>query len=138
MEQDLLEDNQAIAEINIIPFVDIILVVLIIFMVTAPFVIKTGLSLDLPSASSAKQIETSKQHISVRKDGVILLNGEVMDLTEMQEQLNSLFSMDEKTAHITISADENVLHGTVISVINVVKGIGFDKVAITTLKSKKM
>ena len=137
MEQDLLEDNQAIAEINIIPFVDIILVVLIIFMVTAPFVIKTGLSLDLPSASSAKQIETSKQHISVRKDGVILLNGEIMNLIEMQEQLNSLFDLDEKNTHITISADENVLHGTVISVINVVKGIGFDKVAITTLKSKK-
>ena len=137
MEQDLLEDNQAIAEINIIPFVDIILVVLIIFMVTAPFVIKTGLSLDLPSASSAKQIEASKQHISVRKDGVILLNGEIMNLMEMQEQLNSLFSLDEKNTHITISADENVLHGTVISVINVVKEIGFDKVAITTLKSKK-
>ena len=137
MEQDLLEDNQAIAEINIIPFVDIILVVLIIFMVTAPFVIKTGLSLDLPSASSAKQIETSKQHISVRKDGVILLNGKIMNLIEMQEQLNSLFDLDEKNTHITISADENVLHGTVISVINVVKGIGFDKVAITTLKSKK-
>lgn len=137
MEQDLLEDNQAIAEINIVPFVDIILVILIIFMVTAPFVIKTGLSLDLPSASSAKQIETSKQHISVREDGVILLNGEVTDLASMQEQLKSLFDPSEKNTHITISADENVLHGTVISVINVVKGIGFDKVAITTLKSKE-
>ena len=125
MEQDLLEDNQAIAEINIIPFVDIILVILIIFMVTAPFVIKTGLSLDLPSASSANQIETSKQHISVRKDGVILLNGEVMDLILMQEQLKSVFDPNKENTHITISADENVLHGTVISVINVVKGIGF-------------
>ncbi len=136
MEQDLLEDNQAIAEINIVPFVDIILVILIIFMVTAPFVIKTGFSLDLPSASFAKQIETSKQHISIKKDGAVLLNGEVMDLTRMQTQLKSLFVPDAKT-HITISADENVLHGTVISVINVVKGIGFSKVAITTLKSKE-
>ena len=136
MEQDLLEDNQAIAEINIVPFVDIILVILIIFMVTAPFVMKTGFSLDLPSASSAKPIETSKQHIAIRKDGAVLLNGEVMDLTVMQTQLKTLFVPDTET-HITISADENVLHGTVISVINVVKGIGFSKVAITTLKSKE-
>ena len=48
MAGKFIEEDQPIAEINIIPFVDIILVVLIIFMVTVPFIIKTGLSLDLP------------------------------------------------------------------------------------------
>ena len=137
MEPNLLEENQAIAEINIVPFVDIILVILIIFMVTAPFVVKTGFSLDLPSASASKQIETSKQHIAIRKDGAVLLNGEVMDLKVMTDELKSLFMPPAENTHITISADENVLHGTVINVINVVKGVGFNKVAITTLKSKE-
>ena len=137
MEQDLLEENQAIAEINIVPFVDIILVILIIFMITAPFVVKTGFSLNLPSAGSAQKIEFSKIHITVQVDGSILLNGKLLKLNTLQEELQKLISLKEDSAQVIISADKNVLHGKVIGLIDEIKSLGVNKVAITTKKSGK-
>ena len=135
MSGKLIEDNKPIAEINIIPFVDIILVILIIFMVTAPFIIKTGFSLNLPKADSAGSISQSTINITIAQDGRILLNGEVLD----QEQLKSALSkedIDTDTTQVIISADQNVLHGKVISIINEIKSQGLKKVAIAARKEK--
>ena len=136
MSTKLIEESRPIAEINIVPFVDIILVILIIFMVTAPFIIKTGFSLDLPKAEGASSVEQVVFNITVTVDGRILLNGEVLDL----EQLKSTLSQEDiKTddSQVIISADKNVLHGQVISIIDVVKSTGLKKVAIATKKDTK-
>ncbi len=133
MKGKLIEDSEPIAEINIIPFVDIILVILIIFMVTAPFIIKTGFSLDLPQASSSGTVEQSKINVTISEDGRVLLNGEMFDLEEMKEQLKTKNIKVEET-HVIISADKNVIHGKVIAVINAIKSVGLRKVAIATKK----
>ena len=133
MKGKLIEDSEPIAEINIIPFVDIILVILIIFMVTAPFIIKTGFSLDLPQASSSRTVEQSKINVTISEDGRVLLNGEVFDLEEIKEQLKTKNIKVEET-HVIISADKNVIHGKVIAVINAIKSVGLKKVAIATKK----
>ena len=134
MKGKLIEESEPIAEINIIPFVDIILVILIIFMVTAPFIIKTGFSLDLPKASSSGTIEQSKINITTGSDGRVLLNGEVFDLEQVEEQLK-MKNIKIEEAHAIISADKNVLHGKVITVINAIKSVGLRKVAIATKKA---
>ncbi|MYE07704.1 MAG: biopolymer transporter ExbD [Oligoflexia bacterium] len=137
MAGKLIEDNQPIAEINIIPFVDIILVILIIFMVTVPFILKTGLSLDLPKASSSNTISsTTKINITVNTDGRIFLSGIVVDLEQIEDRLKNLKDINPEETQVLISADKNVLHGKVISVINAVKSTGLRKVAIATKKSK--
>lgn len=133
------EDHQPIAEINIIPFVDIILVILIIFMVTVPFIIKTGLFLDLPKASSSKALPDIKYklHITINTAGQVLLNGTFMEGERIKEKLKDYIKdMNLKETQALISADKNVLHGKVISVINIVKSLGLKKVAITTKKSE--
>ena len=134
MSGKLTEDSQPIAEINIIPFVDIILVILIIFMVTVPFIIKTGFSLDLPKASSSGTISQTKINITISVDGRVLLNGTPLDMEKMEEQLKKN-NMNPEETQVVISADKNVLHGKVISVINIVKSAGLRKVAIATKKS---
>ena len=137
MSSKITEQSQPIAEINIVPFVDIILVILIIFMVTAPFVLKTGFSLDLPKANSAEAIKsTTKLNITISTDGRLLLNGAFVSATEIEDKLKQHISKAEDT-HVVISADQNVLHGKVISVINMVKALGLKKVAIATKKSKE-
>ena len=136
MAGKLIEDNQPIAEINMIPFVDIILVILIIFMVTVPFIMKTGLSLDLPKASSSSTInDTAKVNITVNTDGRIFLNGIVVDSEEIEDSLKNLKDLNPDKTQVLISADKNVLHGKVISIINAVKSTGLKKVAIATKKS---
>ena len=136
MAGKLIEDSQPIAEINIIPFVDIILVILIIFMVTVPFIVKTGLSLDLPKASTSSTISnTTKIDITINTDGRVFLNGTVVDLKQIKERLKNLKDIKPEETQVIISADKNVLHGKVISVINAVKSTGLRKVAIATKKS---
>ena len=136
MPGKLIDESQPIAEINIIPFVDIILVILIIFMVTAPFIIKTGFSLDLPKASSAGAVSPAKVNITIGADGQVLLNGESLEPDQMVEKLKKDNLKPEDT-HVVISADKNILHGKVISVINIVQSAGLRKVAIATKKSTK-
>ena len=105
-------------------------------MVTAPFIIKTGFSLDLPKADSAGEMNQAVFNITIAVDGRILLNGEVLDL----EQLKGALSQEEiepDNAQVIISADQNVLHGQVISIINAVKAVGLKKVAIAAKKAPK-
>ncbi len=134
MSGKLIDDDQPIAEINIIPFVDIILVILIIFMVTAPFIVKTGFSLDLPKASSSQSIKDAKINITINVNGEVLLNGDTFDITKMEDHLKNN-NMKPDDTQVVISADKNVLHGKVISIINTVKAVGLTKVAIATKKS---
>lgn len=136
MSVHLTEDNKTIAEINIIPFVDIILVILILFMVTAPFINKTGFSLELPESSSAKPVKPSKIHILIQPDGRVLLNGADFSLDTINQKLEA-GEITKDNTHVVISADRAVTHGTVISVINSVKSVGLSKVAITTRQFKK-
>ena len=137
MAGKLIEDSEPIAEINIIPFVDIILVVLIIFMVTVPFIIKTGLSLDLPKASSASTISNiATVNITINTAGQVLLNGKPVKPEQIKEQLQNQPDIKPDETPVIISADQNVLHGKVISIINIVKSLGLKKVAIATKKTR--
>ena len=136
MPHKLIEESKPIAEINIIPFVDIILVILIIFMVTAPFIIKTGFSLDLPQADSAEEVQEAVFNITIAVDGRILLNGEVLDLEQLKMAL-SAEDIETDKSRVIISADKNVLHGKVISIINTAKSAGLTKVAIATKREDK-
>ena len=137
MASKLIEDNQQpIAEINIIPFVDIILVILIIFMMTVPYIMKSGLSLDLPKASSAGRIDNPKVNITIRTDGMVLLNGKAFNPQEIEKKLET-GQLDPDKTQVVIFADQNVLHGKVISVINSIKVLGLKKVAIGARKKKK-
>ncbi len=127
------EEEKPISEINIVPFVDILLVILIIFMVATPFVIKSGLALDLPQASSAKTLKTLKVHIVIQADGTTLLDGKLFNLSELQKKMEKR-KEHPKDSQVMISADKNILHGKVISVINAVQLAGFKKVTISTIK----
>jgi len=136
MASKIIDDNQPIAEINVIPFVDIVLVILIIFMVTAPIIIKTGFSLDLPKTKTSDTITSPQINISINAEGRVLLNGKDFDPKQIEEYLQRK-QMPPEAAYALISADKNVLHGQVISIINTLKSMGLKKVAIATKKTKQ-
>jgi biopolymer transport protein ExbD len=128
MKNDL--DNEAIADINVVPLVDIILVVLIIFMVTAPMFIKPTINVNLPKAASGDQTAPSKLNIALTADGRINLNGAFVDEATIRQK-----AMDEvaKNADVQaiISADKDVPHGKVIGLLDIVKIAGVKKFAIS-------
>ncbi len=122
--------DDIIAEINIVPMVDVILVVLIIFMVTAPMIMKPSININLPKAATGEATVPSKLNITLTADGKINLDGKIVDDTEV---LNVATQEVKKNPDIQaiIAADKDVPHGRVVSVLDIVKGSGVKKFAIS-------
>ncbi len=127
------DDNEAIADINVVPLVDIILVVLIIFMVTAPMFMKPTINVNLPKAASGDQTAPSKLNIALTADGRINLNGTFVD--EEQVRLKATEELGKNAdVQAIISADKDVPHGKVVGGLAIVKAVGVKKFAISIEK----
>ena len=122
--------DDIISEINIVPMVDVILVVLIIFMVTAPMIMKPSININLPKAATGEATVPSKLNITLTVDGKINLDGKVVDDTEVQKLALEEVKKNPEIQAI-IAADKDVPHGRVISVLDIVKGAGVKKFAIS-------
>ncbi|MEK2644112.1 ExbD/TolR family protein [Bdellovibrio sp. BCCA] len=123
-------DNEAIADINVVPLVDIILVVLIIFMVTAPMFMKPTINVNLPKAASGDQTAPSKLNIALTADGRINLNGSFVNEEDVRVKATEEAGKNAEVQAI-ISADKDVPHGKVVGVLDIVKGSGVKKFAIS-------
>lgn len=122
--------DDVLAEINVVPLVDVILVVLIIFMVTAPMIMKPSINVNLPKAASGEATTPSKLNITIASDGKLNLDGKSVDDAEVQAVAIAEVKKNPDIQAI-ISADKDVPHGRVVSVLDVVKGAGVKKFAIS-------
>jgi biopolymer transport protein ExbD len=133
MKQTDIEDS--ISDINVVPLVDIILVVLIIFMVTAPMIMKPSINVNLPKAASGDKSTPSQLTITIAPGGALNLNGAKADEGAIQDKAQEEVGKNPDIQAI-ISADKEVPHGTVVHIIDVVKTAGVKKFAISIEKSK--
>jgi biopolymer transport protein TolR len=118
-------------EINVTPFVDVILVLLIIFMVTAPL-LTSGVPLELPEAKG-QQLQSNKEPltISVQKDGKVYLQETQIELNDIASKLKAIAKggYDEP---IFVRGDKGIDYGTVMRVMARIKQGGFNKVSLVT------
>lgn len=121
-------DEQGINDINITPFVDVVLVLLVIFMVTAPMMVKESLNIKLPQADSADRSEPARLGIAINANGQVLLNGELITVETLEVEAN-LALTENKNVQALISADKEAKHGDVIKVLDVIKKVGIDNFA---------
>lgn len=126
-------DDEPIATINVVPLVDIILVVLIIFMVTAPLVLKPVIDINLPKASSGEAGAPTPLNIAVSREGAISLNGQPSTLADVTAYATKVAQEKPDTAAI-LQADKSVTLDTLTSIIDVVKTAGIKKVAFSIEK----
>ena len=126
---DASEEAGPISAINITPFVDVVLVLLVIFMVTAPILAKDSFNIHLPKAASADQKTSTSIGIVVTKDGQILINGQLAAPDAVAAQVKQALAADPD-AHALISADEDARHGDVVKAIDLVKSAGMEHFAI--------
>jgi biopolymer transport protein ExbD len=127
------DDDDAIVDINITPFVDIILVVLIIFMVTATYIVKQSIKVNLPEAATGEATENSSLGITIDADRTLFLDGQPVT----EDQLRSAIQAEKAAAEqndadvvCLIAADHTVSHGEVVHLIDLVKQEGIAKFAI--------
>lgn len=129
------DSDEPISEINIVPFVDIILVVLIIFMVTTPIIMRPSININLPKAASGEDTKPTQLNIAVSAQGLIQLNGSTVEEASLGSQVAGIFSQNPDVQAI-IAADKDVSHGKVMTVIDAVKSAGVTKFAISIDKKK--
>jgi biopolymer transport protein ExbD len=130
MAAKLSGDDEPISEINIVPFVDIILVVLIIFMVTTPIIMKPSINVNLPQAGSGDKSAPSDFAVTIAAGGTVSLNGKGTDETGLGEFARQIITQKPDIQAI-IAADREVPHGRVIAIIDAIKSAGVKRFAIT-------
>jgi biopolymer transport protein TolR len=125
-------DDQFMSEINVTPFVDVILVLLIIFMVTAPMMVQ-GVDVDLPKATS-KALKGSEERliISIDNDLQVFINEQVVSVEFLTQKLGAILENLE-SRNVYLRADKNVPYGVVVNVISKIKKAGIDSLGMITL-----
>ena len=118
-------------EINVTPFVDVMLVLLIIFMVAAPMM-TTGVTVDLPKTKSAAVPGNDEPlSVSVKSDGTIYIQNSEVPIEELGPKLQAI--LGEKTeTRIFVRGDTTIDYGRVMQVIGEINGAGYGKVALLT------
>jgi biopolymer transport protein TolR len=124
-------EHRAFSEINVTPFVDVMLVLLIIFMVTAPM-LEQGIDVDLPETTTQPlQMREEPLILSVKKDGTYHLARQTVPLAELEPKLKAIFEgTDEK--EIYLRADKDAPYGTVVKAMAAARLAGAKTVGIVT------
>jgi len=127
--------NSRFTEINVTPFVDVMLVLLIIFMVTAPM-LSTGVTVDLPDANaSALPGQDEPIVISISKDGTIYIQETKVAEDDLVGKLDAVTD-EKRDTRIFVQADRRLGYGEVMRIVGGLGGAGFTKVALMTENKK--
>ena len=124
-------DNGFMSDINVTPFVDVMLVLLIIFMVTAPMMMQ-GVDIDLPEATN-ESIGSEKEQliITIDKENQVYINNFNVPVDFLQEKLIKILE-GRVDSEVYLKADKDVSYGMVIQVMSLIKGAGIDKLGMVT------
>jgi len=124
-------NKEFMSDINVTPFVDVMLVLLIIFMVTAPMMIQ-GLNVDLPEAT-AKPLESEKEHliITVDKDSRVFINDFQVTVDFLREKLEKILQ-GRTDREVYLKADKNIPYGIVVQVMAEIKAAGVEQLGMVT------
>jgi len=128
--------KRLVSDINVTPLVDVMLVLLIIFMITAPMMTQ-GLNVDLPQ-TTAKSLRQEEQPLvlTISKDGEISINNVVQVRTLMIQELKKSYQVN-KDQPLFLRADKSVPYGIVVGVMADIKAVGFDKIGMITKPLEK-
>ena len=121
-------NDDIISEINITPFVDVTLVLLIIFMVTATYIVTKSIPVDLPEAGTGEDTVTTMA-VTMTEDGDIYLDGAKTDEESLKTHLKTEQRKDAEV-RVIVDADKSISHGKVVHVIDLVRKQGISKFAI--------
>lgn len=124
--------GQMVSEINVTPFVDVMLVLLIIFMVTAPMMTQ-GIDVKLPeSTAPAIPSEEERLMVTINKDQKIFINENEVDLNVLGPKLSAMYQNQQQHKGVFLRADEKLPYGFVVEVMGTIRQAGIDQIGMVT------
>ncbi|GAA5013068.1 biopolymer transporter ExbD [Acinetobacter puyangensis] len=126
------QDDDVVSEINITPLVDVMLVLLIVFIVTAPLLTNT-VKVNLPKAAPTQSTDQNKAVvISVNPEGEIFLDKDKVALENFEQEIQNRKNANDKLA-LNLNADETVPYGTIAKLLASIERVGVDKLSVITV-----
>jgi biopolymer transport protein TolR len=121
-------DRNVLSEINVTPFVDVMLVLLVIFMVTAPL-LQQGIDVNLPQAKGKDLPPEQRIQLVIKRDRKIFMNDSAVTIPQMRQKLEAISKLNP---NIFLKADKDVPYGLVVEVMSEVKEAGIEKLGMIT------
>jgi biopolymer transport protein ExbD len=129
------DGDDLISGINVTPLVDIVLVLLIIFMVTATYIVRASIEVELPRVAHGGEAVGTLLSVVITRDGALYLDGARRSDAELVASTRAAVAKDADT-RVIISADKGALHGMVVHAIDLVRGAGATRFAIHVEKER--
>jgi len=131
MELRKTKRNSRSVFVNVTSFIDVLFVLLLFFMVSTTFVNQPAMSLDLPKAVHSQGTRQPGIIVYIDQNGLIHLNDEPVDDSVLDQALRARLAASEDKS-VVLKADSRVTHGTVVHVLDIIKGAGVVKLTIAT------
>ncbi|OGW38680.1 MAG: protein TolR [Nitrospirae bacterium RBG_13_39_12] len=121
-------ERNVLSEINVTPFVDVMLVLLVIFMVTAPL-LQQGIDVNLPKAKGKDLPPEERITLIIKKGGTIYMNENPVSINQMRRKLDAISKLNP---NVFLKADKDVPYGLVVEVMGEIKEAGIEKLGMIT------
>jgi biopolymer transport protein ExbD/biopolymer transport protein TolR len=128
MPQIAKSTQTSLSDINMVPFIDVVLVLLIIFMITAP-ILQSGIEVDVPKTHTVKEITQQRLVVTMDKNQLIYLGNEAVNIHELADRIKK---QSKRNDVVYIRADETVPFGAFCTVIDSLRQAGISNISIVT------
>jgi biopolymer transport protein ExbD/biopolymer transport protein TolR len=130
MPQLARQTGTSLSEINIVPFVDVMLVLLIIFMITAP-ILQSGIEVNLPKTKTVKEISEERLVVTIDRGQLIYLGNEPVNIHDLGNKVRGQMRNPQSDA-VFLRCDETVPFGTFATVVDALRTSGIENVSVVT------
>lgn len=131
--QNIDDEEEGITGINVTPLVDITLVLLIIFMVTATFIVEPSIKVDLPKGASGSANPEYNAFITISAGNELFFNGKKSTEDQIMDEIDKIYRK-KPDLQVTINADKMVPHGQFVRILDLVKRVGISRVGISVVE----
>jgi biopolymer transport protein TolR len=130
MPQIRQETGTSLSEINMVPFIDVVLVLLIIFMITAP-ILQSGIEVDVPKTKTVKELTEVRMVVTIDRGQRVYLNDKPINIHDLGQQVVSQ-SHDVKHQAVYVRCDETVPFGSWATVVDTLRQAGIQNISVVT------
>jgi len=130
MPQLARQTGTSLSEINIVPFVDVMLVLLIIFMITAP-ILQSGIEVNLPKTKTVKEVSEERLVVTIDRGQLIYLGNDAVNIHDLGNRVHAQMRNPQSDA-VFLRCDETVPFGTFATVVDALRQSGIENVSVVT------